>query len=175
MRSLLLSVCAVSLLAGASFAIAAEPAQTTVTPIAAPSEVTTTPQAVQCVGAEGVVYFDLGAISLSADSQSALSGLAAARNPACTTQFTITGHTDSTGSVRRNRQLAQQRANAVEQKLVTLGVPQDEIVMGGAGESDPQSATEDQLNRRVTVVLAASLRAPIEATPIAPAPDADPS
>jgi OmpA-OmpF porin, OOP family len=149
MRKFLLSVCACSLLAGVAMA------QT------APAPVAPSPPAVQCVGAEGVVYFDVGAIVLSADSDTALRGLATARHAGCTTQITVTGHTDSTGSVRRNRQLAQQRAGAVQQQLVAFGVPQEEIVIGGAGETAPQSATEARLNRRVTIVLAASPSTPL--------------
>jgi cytochrome c oxidase subunit II len=157
MRSLFLSACACALLAGV--AMAAEPAQTTVPAQAAPAP-TAPPAAVQCVGAEGVVYFDVGATTLSADSENALRGLAAARRAECTTQFTITGHTDSTGSVARNRQLSRLRAAAVQQELVTLGVPEAEIAIGNAGESEPQS-TEARLNRRVTIALAASARAPL--------------
>ncbi len=153
MRKLLLSVCACSLLA--STAMAQTTAPTPITPSAA------TPTAVQCVGAESVVYFDIGAASLNVDSDTALRGLATARSADCTSQITVTGHTDSTGSVRRNRQLAQQRAAAVQQQLVSFGVPQEEILIGGAGETSPQSATEDRLNRRVTIVLTASPRTPL--------------
>lgn len=151
MRILFMSVCALSLFTGAAIAQTA----------AAPSA--TSPPAVQCVGAEGVVYFETGAIALTPDSDTALRGMASARRADCTTQVTVTGHTDSTGSVRRNRQLAQQRATAVRQHLVSLGVPQDEIVIGGAGESAPQSASENRLNRRVTIVFVASPRAPLPA------------
>lgn len=163
MRQLFLSACACSLLAGTAMAQAPAPAATA------------SPPAVQCVGAEGVVYFDIGAIALSADSDTALRGLATARRAECTTQITVTGHTDSTGSVRRNRQLAQQRANAVQQQLVSFGVPQEEIVIGGAGETVPQSATEDRLNRRVTIVLAATPRAPLAQPAASATPTANPS
>ncbi len=153
MRKLFLGVCACSLLASGAMAQTAPP-----TPIAPDLA---SPPAVQCVGAEVIVYFDIGAAALSADSETALRGLATARSATCATQITVTGHTDSTGSVRRNRQLAQQRATAVQQQLVVLGVPQEEIVIGAAGESALQSPTEDRLNRRVAIVLVASPRAPL--------------
>lgn len=149
MRTLFLSVCACSLFVGAAMA------QTTDT---AP---TATPPAVQCVGAEGVVYFDLGSARLNADAESSLRDVANARRTECTTQITLTGHTDATGSIGRNRQLASQRAAAVQQQLISLGVPPEEIAIAAAGESVPQSETEDRLNRRVTVVLAAIPRAPV--------------
>ncbi|QGZ95523.1 Outer membrane porin F precursor [Terricaulis silvestris] len=147
MRTLLLSVCAGSLLAGAAMAQTVPPAGT--------------PPPVQCIGAEGVVYFDLGSARLNAESQSSLQDVANARRADCTTQITLTGHTDATGSVARNRRLAQQRAEAVKQQLVSLGVPPEEIAIAAAAESMPQSDSEDRLNRRVTVVLAASPATPL--------------
>ncbi len=148
MRALLLSVCACSLLSGVAMA------QT-------PAPPTTTPPAVQCVGAEGVVYFDLGSARLNTEAESSLRDVAAARRAECTTQITLTGHTDATGSVGRNRQLAEQRAETVKRQLVTLGVPQEEIAIAAAAESAPQSDSDDRLNRRVTVVLVASPRTPV--------------
>lgn len=167
MRKTFLSLCACSLLAGTAMAQTATPAP--VAPNVA------SPPAVQCVGAEGVVYFDIGAIVLSADSDTALRGLAAARRAECATQITVTGHTDSSGSVRRNLQLAQQRATAVQQQLISFGVPQEEIVIGGAGETAPQSATEDRLNRRVTIALAASPRTPLAQPAASATPTVNPS
>lgn len=147
MRTLLWSVCVGSLLAGAAMA------QTTAPP-------TGTPPPVQCVGAEGVVYFDLGSARLNAEGASSLQDVANARRAECTTQITLTGHTDATGSVGRNRQLAEQRAEAVKRQLVSLSVPPEEIAIAAAAESAPQSESDDRLNRRVTVVLVASPRAP---------------
>jgi outer membrane protein OmpA-like peptidoglycan-associated protein len=147
MRTLLLSVCLSSLLASAAIAQTADQA---------------TPPPVQCVGAEGVVYFDLGSARLDAEDETSLREIADARRTQCTTQITLTGHTDATGSIARNRQLAQQRAEAVRERLISLGVPQEEIAIAAAGEAAPQSQTEDRLNRRVTIVLAASPRPPAD-------------
>ena len=163
MRTLLLSVCVCSVLAGAAMAQTTGPATNTEQTATTPSEPTVTPPAVQCVGAEGVVYFDLGSTRLNADAESSLRDVANARRAECSSQITLTGHTDATGSVTRNRQLASQRAAAVQQYLVSLGVPQEEIAIAAAGESVPQSGSEDRLNRRVTTVLTASPRAPIAA------------
>jgi outer membrane protein OmpA-like peptidoglycan-associated protein len=118
MRTFLFSVCAGSLLVGAAMA------QTTSQPAAPPAEAAT-PAPVQCVGAEGVVYFDLGSTALNAESEASLRDVANARRDGCTSQITLTGHTDATGSVARNRQLAQQRAEVVKRQLVSLGVPQE--------------------------------------------------
>jgi OmpA-OmpF porin, OOP family len=161
MRQLVLGAFVCSLLAGAAMA------QTPVPAPIAPNA--TIPAAVHCVGAQGLVYFDVGSIALSRDSDAALRDLATARHAGFATQITVTGHTDNTGSVRRNRQLAQQRATAVQQQLVAFGVPQEEIAIGGAGETALQSATDDRLNRRVTIVLAASPRTPL-VQPVTAAP-----
>lgn len=150
MRTLFLSICASALMAGAAMAQATD-------------EAPATPAPVQCVGAEGVVYFDLGATQLNAEAQTSLQDVANARRRECTTQITLTGHTDATGSVGRNRQLAQQRAEAVKQQLVSLGVPPEEIAIAAAAESAPQSESDDRLNRRVTIMLVASPRTPAEA------------
>ena len=156
MRALLMSVCLASVMAGAAFA--QTPAPQTTAPAA-------TPAPVQCVGAEGVVYFDLGSSRLNEASQNSLRDLANARQNGCTSQITLTGHTDASGSVARNQRLAQMRADAVKAHLVTLGVPQEEIAIAAAAESAPQSATDDRLNRRVTAVLTATPTPPVAATP----------
>ncbi|MES1158545.1 MAG: OmpA family protein [Terricaulis silvestris] len=165
MHKLFLGVCMGALALGASFASAAEPPQTTL------AAATVAPPAVQCAGAEAVVYFNIGATALSSDSESALSDMARARRDTCTSHITVTGYTDSTGSVTRNRHLAQQRASAVQTRLIALGVPSEEIAIGSAGETSPQSATEARLNRRVNIAMTASPRAPAIAPIATPTPN----
>lgn len=124
MRSFILSIYVGALTAGAALAQSSLP-----TPIA-PAQAS--PPAAPCLGAEGVAYFGLGAITLSADSDAALRGLANSRNAACKSRISIMGRTDRTGSVPHNQQLAQQRASAVQAQLISFGVPRDEIGRGGA-------------------------------------------
>ncbi|URA11075.1 OmpA family protein [Thermospira aquatica] len=66
--------------------------------------------------------------------------------------FSITGHTDSKGSTRYNLVLARKRAEAVARWLQSQGVPSKNLVILSRGESEPVSANDDALNRRVEIV-----------------------
>jgi len=69
----------------------------------------------------------------------------------------IEGFTDSTGSEERNQELSEQRANAVRDVLIGMGIRPDRITTRGYGKSLPvaSNATEAgrQLNRRVEILL----------------------
>ena len=69
----------------------------------------------------------------------------------------ICGHTDSTGSKDGNLTLSMDRAQAVSDKLIGLGVPKTKLKVSGYG-SDIPVATNDTaegkaLNRRTEVIL----------------------
>ena len=67
----------------------------------------------------------------------------------------ITGHTDNIGSAKANLALSQQRALAVKQALVNLGIDKFRLNARGRGESEPladnQNAAGRARNRRVTL------------------------
>jgi outer membrane protein OmpA-like peptidoglycan-associated protein len=69
----------------------------------------------------------------------------------------IEGFTDSTGSEERNQVLSEQRANAVREALLEMGISPGRITTRGYGKSLPvaSNATEAgrQLNRRVEILL----------------------
>jgi outer membrane protein OmpA-like peptidoglycan-associated protein len=69
----------------------------------------------------------------------------------------VEGHTDSSGEAQANIQLSQQRADAVRQALIDLGVAEDRITAAGMGEDFPIASNEDAAgqarNRRVDVIL----------------------
>lgn len=69
----------------------------------------------------------------------------------------IQGHTDNTGNPSYNRQLSQQRAEAVRDALVSRGIAPDRLVARGYGESFPvaNNTTEAgrQQNRRVDILV----------------------
>jgi OOP family OmpA-OmpF porin len=48
-------------------------------------------------------------------------------------KFVVSGHTDSSGSAKRNKELSGERAAVVEKELVARGVPQGEIQSVGMG------------------------------------------
>ena len=71
-----------------------------------------------------------------------------------TSKIILEGHTDSIGSAKYNLILSQKRANAVKDKLISMGIEASRIEVIGYGETKPLVAndTEEnrQKNRRVT-------------------------
>lgn len=69
----------------------------------------------------------------------------------------VEGHTDSLGDADANLLLSEQRAQAVLEALVSLGVANDRISSLGMGEDFPIASNEDEdgraRNRRVDVIL----------------------
>jgi len=69
----------------------------------------------------------------------------------------VEGHTDSLGDADANLLLSEQRAKAVLDALVSMGVASDRISSLGMGEDFPIASNEDEdgraRNRRVDVIL----------------------
>jgi outer membrane protein OmpA-like peptidoglycan-associated protein len=69
----------------------------------------------------------------------------------------VEGHTDSHGDAEANLQLSAQRADAVREALISLGVSSDRISALGMGEDFPIASNDDEAgraqNRRVDVIL----------------------
>jgi len=69
----------------------------------------------------------------------------------------VEGHTDSLGDAETNLQLSEQRAQAVREALISLGVSADRVTALGMGEDFPIASNEDEAgrarNRRVDVIL----------------------
>ena len=69
----------------------------------------------------------------------------------------VEGHTDSSGEAESNLQLSEQRANAVRDALISLGVSSDRISAMGMGQDFPIASNNDEAgrarNRRVDVIL----------------------
>ena len=72
-------------------------------------------------------------------------------------QIEVQGHTDSVGKEKINKQLSQERADAVRRWLVQRNIPPSKLVAKGYGDSKPIASndTEEdrQLNRRVQFVI----------------------
>jgi outer membrane protein OmpA-like peptidoglycan-associated protein len=69
----------------------------------------------------------------------------------------VEGHTDSRGDAEANLQLSEQRAQAVREALISLGVSADRVTALGMGEDFPIASNEDEdgraQHRRVDVIL----------------------
>ena len=70
----------------------------------------------------------------------------------------ILGHSDSSGQVELNRQLSQQRAQAVAGIFALSGFKRDRMLIKGVGSDMPRAANDSvegrALNRRVNILLA---------------------
>lgn len=104
-----------------------------------------------------VVNFDFDSARLQAPSKPLLDRLALAMNTEALAalRFAVEGHTDAVGSAAYNEKLSTQRAQAVQQWLVSRGVPAVRLESAGMGFREPL-LTDDPLsprNRRVRIRL----------------------
>lgn len=72
--------------------------------------------------------------------------------------ISVVGHTDSTGSKRRNVRLGLKRAEKIAARLVELGVPADRVQSRSKGQSEPAVRVDDPSipvlkNRRVEIFV----------------------
>ena len=58
-------------------------------------------------------------------------------------KFVVSGHTDSTGSPEKNKELSAQRAGVMVKQLVTKGVPAADIESVGMGSEQPLEKPDD--------------------------------
>lgn len=103
------------------------------------------------------VTFDFGKSEphFADGNEATLRQLAAAMLADPATRVIVTGHTDSVGSADVNMRLGQQRANAVRQRMIVLGIPADRITTASRGEEQPvapnDTAEGRAQNRRVVI------------------------
>ncbi len=104
------------------------------------------------------VFFDTGKASIKDISNPLLQQVATVlKTHAEIAHVRVEGHTDSDGDDDKNLGLSQDRANAVRDALVALGVDASRLVAKGFGESQPVADNADkqgkEQNRRVEFVL----------------------
>jgi outer membrane protein OmpA-like peptidoglycan-associated protein len=104
-----------------------------------------------------LIYFKSGGIEITADSQQMIREVLQAvktRNPH---QITVSGHTDSVGSVEFNRVLSLNRARAVASIVVSQGVAKEIIEITYHGKENQLVRTPDGVaeprNRRVEITI----------------------
>lgn len=102
--------------------------------------------------------FDTGKATLGVEARRNMGKLADffMRNPM--RRATVEGYTDSVGTIHANQMLSEQRAQAVVDALVALGVPTDRLSTRAFGMAEPvatnDTAAGRQMNRRVEIVFA---------------------
>src|SRR5260370_6069706 len=100
------------------------------------------------------VYFDWNRSAVGPAGVAVLQQVAALSRAGGVPSVRVSGHADTSGSVRYNQRLSERRAKHVADTLVGMGVPAQAIVFGGVGENDLAVPTPDGVrephNRRVT-------------------------
>jgi OmpA-OmpF porin, OOP family len=103
------------------------------------------------------VYFDFDRSDITPDAKPILQRAASDAKAGNATRIAVTGHTDRSGPDSYNQKLSERRAASVKAELIRDGVPANEIVTVGKGESEPAVPTPDGVreprNRRVVIEL----------------------
>ena len=104
-----------------------------------------------------VLYFDEASETLNAQAQAMMPEILSAIRERRSTDISVTGHTDTTGTSAGNYQLGLRRAERVAAVLRAQGVEESSLFVTSHGESDPLvktgPRTSEQRNRRVEVIV----------------------
>ncbi len=102
-----------------------------------------------------LVFFDWDRDAISRDGMRIIEQAEAAYRAGGSVRIQVTGYTDRSGSPGYNQRLSERRANNVAVALVRLGVPRNDMAVGGRGESDNRVPTaagvREPQNRRVEI------------------------
>ena len=113
------------------------------------------------------VMFDFDKATIKADSDQLLKdvGTVLAENPSVT-KLRIEGHTDNVGKAKYNKKLSQQRADAVKDFLVKVGIDANRLESVGYGAERPiaDNKTDEgkEKNRRVEFNIVTETTPPAE-------------
>ncbi|WP_433937818.1 OmpA family protein [Sorangium cellulosum] len=105
----------------------------------------------------GAVLFASGKSELLPIAKEKLNQVATTLKDQGSPPLRIEGHTDSTGSAQANRKLSLDRADAVKNHLISVGLPADKITTVGHGPDRPvadNASVEGRANnRRVEIIV----------------------
>lgn len=103
------------------------------------------------------LHFDAGGTSLTPASLATLASVIEEAMTRPGADITVTGHTDTRGSMADNDALSMRRAQEISQLLIRRGFAADHIEAMGRGEREPAVPTADEVdeprNRRVVIVV----------------------
>ena len=101
------------------------------------------------------LFFDWDSIVLPTNADETISFVAANKEACGWNRFSITGHTDRSGSDSYNDALSRSRAEAVAAKMQASGLSASALMVSGRGEAEPKVSTADgernPTNRRVEI------------------------
>lgn len=102
------------------------------------------------------ITFDVNKATIKPQSMSEINRIKTLMDENPTLKFEVQGHTDNTGSAATNQTLSEQRAQAIVDKLVELGVDKKRLTAVGKGQTSPlaDNSTEEgkAKNRRVEFI-----------------------
>jgi outer membrane protein OmpA-like peptidoglycan-associated protein len=108
-------------------------------------------------GISFLLYFDEASDTLNSTAQAAVASIVRAVRDRHSTDVSVTGHTDRTGSAAENYRLGLRRAERVAEVLRRQGVDVSSLFVSSHGESDPLIPTgpgvAEERNRRVEVIV----------------------
>ena len=97
------------------------------------------------------IRFDTGKATLKPESMGIINEITQLMQDHPDLKFSVEGHTDSDGDEASNKSLSDQRAKAVMDKLIELGISAERLKSQGFGESKPidnNSTPEGKANNR---------------------------
>jgi OmpA-OmpF porin, OOP family len=104
-----------------------------------------------------IVFFDFQSATVTSQGLGVLQTVAEAYKAGGVVTVQVTGYDDRAGTPEASQKISEQRANAVAQALVRLGVPANAMVVSGRGQNDNRVPTgpgvREPQNRRVEIVL----------------------
>lgn len=102
------------------------------------------------------ITFDIGKANIKPESMTEINRIAQLMKDNGDLKFEVQGHTDNTGTVAGNQKLSEQRAQAIVNKLVEMGIEANRLSAKGMGQSAPlaDNSTDEgrAKNRRVEFV-----------------------
>ena len=102
------------------------------------------------------ITFDIGKANIKPESMTEINRIAQLMKDNGDLKFEVQGHTDNTGTVAGNQKLSEQRAQAIVNKLVEMGIAANRLSAKGMGQSAPlaDNSTDEgrTKNRRVEFV-----------------------
>ena len=102
------------------------------------------------------ITFDTGKATIKPESMGEINRIKGLMDEDESINFEVQGHCDNTGSAATNQTLSEQRAEAIVDKLVELGIDESRLTFVGKGSSEPiaDNKTEEgrAKNRRVEFV-----------------------
>jgi K(+)-stimulated pyrophosphate-energized sodium pump len=145
---------AVPAIAAVATAVAVAPAVAPAAPAAASTTAASTAVVAPVVGNTETVslFFDINKTAPPADAAQKLDGIINYGRSNPNTKIGISGYADKTGDPVKNAQLSKERAMAVQNQLISAGLPADRIMLQKPKEITADK-TDDKESRRVDVYI----------------------